>query len=572
MLNKNKISLALVVLLCGLGTIGALLLDSDPKAPKIDPRQSKALASEARASSVVIAADSLPSARVLEQGPTDGGIQTIPSEDSNSIRIRAIDNDAEPVAEVEVLQMRGESIHSLGVTDETGELVVGGLDLIDSRIQGVKAGHYCIPAYTNERTGGFVELKMLEEGQLRGRVLHVNGRPVGSDFRVVAWTSSHRSPPRNLVSRAIAEDPEAPSAITAADGSFVIKGLDQRLTYNLIAGGPGYLIRQAQVLCSPGPEEFELTVAPAYGLYVNVVGPGGSALDTGADLSRGFQIRVSQPRYDPGISVPPECALRLAGLLATEEEIPKYSFHYALTADDERAAIGPVEFDSTLPGYEHHRREFYVPRLNGPIRTEAIELQRDEGERGAFTVILSGSSLGDPWAENRSDKLSHLVLESEDGKRMYSIPAFADGEHTLTGIPLGDYHVTLFSAACETQVEAAPGREAMVSIKSEEGFSSVSIDLSALGAIELEVQSADGSPFRGPLVAVVGHGPADEFTSSPSWSWSEVDFDHAPYWISGLVEGEYRVGLRYPQASIVGPNVPIAVRANALSRASFELE
>jgi len=492
----------------------------------------------------------------------------------------------EPTTTIVVLDEQGQAVPSadvwlvsesgtswLGASNAAGKIHVSARKPASGKLQASQNGKYGIAHFIDGSLITVIELRLIEANELRGIVRHINGDPVGAGYQVMAWNSGLRFPDRSLAQQSASGDPDLPMAETAKDGSFLLSGLDPRASYDLIAGGPGHLsriLRSVPIQSAP----LELSVAPAYALHVHPTDEFGRDISRGTALARGFQMTIFGDSRDASITKLPEFACLLAGAIDTKLPLAPYSTLMTVTSESTTTAVGPYHVSASIPGYYPIRESIFLPRLSGIVPEHQLVLRKRPEATGEFMVRLIGaSSANDASARSRTNGDCTVTLSSELGRQHFPVASLGDTEQSFQGVRVGTYAVSATSTSCGASLSISSPDPPILTLTQSGAPPVIEIKIAELGWIEALIRDKRGFEYNGPAAFTVGHRSSTVQTSRSEWEWTEIDFEHPPYRIAGLVSGEYYVGVRDPDARrIAGQSGPASVAAGTGTEMSFVFE
>lgn len=484
-----------------------------------------------------------------------------------------------PLAGAELLLQTEGGAERLGASDAGGTLTLPWRTLAGRTVVARSVGHAPRAyAFGDE----FEELAVLElrpAGQIAGRLVFADGRPVGPGVRVIAWDTEEQLAASELVRRTLGGDVSVALAETDAGGEFELGELDPGRLYALAAGGGGLLTPEPAYALQVGGPPLELVVESLHGALVRLVdaGEGGPAR-----LARGVLPELERYHLDH------LGARRIAaGGLAATLAWPETAWHaepwerillFAAPRPEER--LGPIRFEAAYAGYAPLSVALEAEPVSGELPVVVVELTSQARRRGMIRVILVGDLLGYSSPAAPRQALGELELIPVPGGGAPAEPQrFSLGElrsareQIFHGVPAGLYRprVTFRNGSFTWPPAGAGPVELEVGIEP----ATLEIDVAGLGAIELELRNADGSLYAGSVELTLGEGPppAHSLGAPVLLHGGSLQYVRHPFRITGLVSGEYTVLLRRPaSASGVFPVFrTVSVHAGELTPVALQL-
>lgn len=464
----------------------------------------------------------------------------------------------------DVFVRRGDRTTFAGTTDEGGALDLGPLAPW-SQVVGRKPGYG--PAVATWPDGdATIVLRLERSASISGRVVVPGGEACGAGLNVLAYPLSGKAGfhQRGMVD-ALMLDPQAAVATTDSAGEFVLQDLDPRATYDLFAGGDGWIQDEGTpVRARAGETGVLLQVARAYALLVTLEEPNGEPVRFGRFFGpgTGFASRVMTP--DAYQVSPASPAPWLAGVPLEFADLPPSTRLYVFTSKNPHPEGVTFEVTADPPGYRGVEVPLHAPLLTG----------------GPATVPLTLLPVGDGWGElhiewsrpagwssetGRVGQFGELRLSRLDGRQKTFSLALRDerrSTHILEGIPHGRYELRLellpgllarargVSRLGEVRIGSAPAR--------------VVVDLSGTGAIDVAVRDSQGQRYSGELSLFVALGSAEvDPDGAPRRAGGMTRFSGPPYRLPAVAPGTYMLQAVSPGVrstvveTVVGPGARV---------------
>ena len=468
--------------------------------------------------------------------------------------LRTLDPTLQPLAGVEVFVNTESFVERLGATDSEGLWVGRAPDapgwFVASKI-GYSTVFSRVPADTN-LLGSEVVLTLDAECTILGTVRAPDGIAARFPVNVYAWPESIRPSASWFASQG---DGAPLRTRVDRDGQFVLRGLVRGERYCVIAAAEG---RAADSIgCWDAPAYgVELALSWAYALEVRAVEAGGQHLRTDGELheyegtswrpTRGVENADRLTWNDPRAHL----LLRNSSPRESDSSQSIQLIYLRKTG----AAVGPFAMTWRVPGYEPKDVEVLVPRMeaNAP-RIELVHLEPRVACWGSAALHVLGA---EGSADSSALSLADLRLTEVESKETYSLSLSRTGKRTVNGVPCGTYRASLLVREWG-MIGTTDGLPVTIRSESE---ARLNFDLSTLGRITVSIERSGGASYEG---AVEGYLVRDERIRIP------VQFEGAPYVITGLLSGAYGLDVQFP-ASLAGKAV--VVPANLPPGASLDLK
>lgn len=527
-MRRGTRSLLVLVLLTSLLVL-AVREQRAPRAPRaesssVEPRPEQGLgAGDA-------GRDSAPRDAALEGTRSDA----LEREPALLVRVRS--ESGTPIAGAAVQGSRGESLLDLGATDARGELRVAlgesGLDELAARADGFAPASRRV----DETVADTLDLVLRAGGDLPGRVLLASGAPAGAGLFVLAFDESQASTAA-FAARALRGDLRAQLARTADDGGFVLRGLDPRRLHTALAAGAGRISPEPERRVELAMGELVLVVERAYVAWLRLREEGGAPVRTPLEL---YGRRFGTVRGEGGgarsmssdmVQVPLLLGAPLAERSGLRDRFCIFSS--ALEASE----LGPFEISLDHPGYEPLRASFHVPALGPAGPAEILVELRPRAEAFGVLELRFRTRLAGLAPTSEVEPLALLRLFDESGRACeYAVRHSFPELLRLDALPVGRYRWELETLNGEFNTSAA-GLEHELVLGAE--GATLDIDLSSLGALEVELVQRNGSRYHGAASIRLERAGAAGLPARI--------FRAPPYLLAGLLPGTYEVLLETPR-------------------------
>jgi len=491
------------------------------------------------------------------------------------IRVVAENNAGPPIPGCEVyLEAR-----SAGVTDRNGALTIE-VDTESSEAIVLRVGpHGFAPVELEldlrESLTEPIVVVLVKESFLHGQVRIASGEAPRSLVRV-ACSRSDRWPDAAVMELAFAGVPTPRIRVVdaAADGSFVIGGLEAGLSYMLMPFSCGYTPNGDFPVATTMDSPVTLIVAPLFGALVVVRGPGGSELPTSPHLLGGGPGWDSTlPSGAEGL-FPTPAQVSLIGRYCAGESAPfmpsgatgSWASTLLLFAGGEGHRVeeaSAVDFGVHVPGCEPVNERIPVAWLgHGLQRTTVIVRALTD----CFGTIQVPSQLPLPAGWKAPGV---LTLRSEFSKESYAYPIDVADPSSLVveGVPCGEYRVS-FAARDSLYRWSMPSDATLLRVGNSGAASLAPLVAPELGALEVHFVGSKDEEYDGSVVFSL------EFGEGASTIGQSVEFFEGPYRVGLVPPGSWYVrviqmnGERRP----LEPRTPVeVVTGGAVSRAFVPL-
>lgn len=446
--------------------------------------------------------------------------------------LHVLDVDSrQPIGEAEVwLWDVDEEPQSIGTTDPAGVISVAGY-----------SGSMVIthPNYErtllSERSKGAEETVVLLSpgGVIRGRLLHDQDDLIGTRPLVLAYPDS-APPSKSRVTAALhGLDPTFHLARTDETGFFEIRGLRRGQRFTLAAAGGGWVMPTRRQGVPADTLTLELSLERLYGALVVLRGSDGQAVRTSAQL---WALPGPQWNWEDlgahgvGTDSLEGALLGLPSELASRSYSDEYLFLFWSEQRPVPEQLGPIRFTGHLAGYEPCSADVWLEPLADQVESVQIELVPTVSTWASVEVNLVGqqsTQIGGSIAGG----IGHLVLkELESGLLVTNVlENLNPGALVFDGVPEGDYHVYLTTKYGYFNSADAEG-PLLLQVRGSDRIK-VSLDLSSLSSITFDVKAGDRDYTGAFAVEVQGR---DRLGSA------FAHFDGPPYFLQGLMPGDYR--------------------------------
>lgn len=427
-----------------------------------------------------------------------------------------------------------------------------------------------------------VTIRLTPGGRISGRVT------VGADKRpdfpctVLAVPASNPIASARHGVDAVRRDPRS-IIVPVRNGRFEITELEPSRTYELTAGGSGYVSHGDAARARAGDDSVQLTLEALYAVRVELQDEDGRTIGLGSPDVYAY----------PGIALDmnQEASATLSGLMRSharaaqaevglpddylDEQADAYVVTHLFTSESESDRVGPLGATIRVPGYQPVQAEVWAYRMRqGSIRSNRVRLTSlTRLAPGSLRISVSkgigaDAADGDVGRAGQVGPFLRLDIvpsaDSADGaivKGRIWQPGSPPVE--IKSLPPGEYTV---HAQCSLAEYGVRVPAVTVRVRSGEDVAA-SVDMPPHGALELTVL-LDGRQYAGPagiLVREVTTGAARGAVSEDA-----AYFTRAPYRLWGLRPGAYEITFLRPGSSEVGdsgqPSFSATVVAGSLSR------
>ena len=389
-----------------------------------------------------------------------------------------------------------------------------------------------------------VEVKLVPEEHIAGRVVLADGSSAGSGITVIAWPRDSSTREALIAQRAQNADLGTLASASSSDGSFRLDGVRPDTEYLITAGGMGLMPGASQgelhgdLAVRAGAKDVRLLLYPAYGADLVVVERGsGKSIDVSREqLDPTPQIVNQDPDAHPA-AVGSAGAI-LAGLSLPDDPAALGHLQFLFVTEKQKPAVGPMSYSRTVPGYQPLSISFSIaPLAHGPDNVRA-ELMPQMHGYGVIQVRLSGlPDLGDDTRLPVSQAGTVYLHDAAGHAISFTYPSFAERERTLSHVPFGRY--TVVFAAQNGSLRCPASGEAPIEVDVGPKPAEVELDLSRAGSIRLEIRRPNGELYDGSaqleLIPDVGRMLS-----------AVVDLTNCQCELSALAPGKYTLRLLAP--------------------------
>jgi hypothetical protein len=393
------------------------------------------------------------------------------------------------------------------------------------RLDGVADGYRSASVTTEAPCGQTVELELVGEGRIAGRVRRADSVAV-SDGQVFCWPAETR-PSADAIYARQRSDHRLLVVDTASDGKFELDGLDPRVPYTVVAGANGLAPREWVLSARTGASDLEIVMWHVYGLNARVTSMQGGSVKTSWRLTREFQI-PPLPESEATRVFPRSLDFQLAGLSPkTTDEAKSLSAFLGVKAAASLPDFGPLAVSISVPGYEPARWEVRFPRVDILLTEQVFSLQPTAEGWGTLVLDVVRASF-EETATDSEEPWAWLVLE-----RAHADPSRVAlrslGDHqTVDGIPYGDYRIRLEVG----RLYRSPADGSSIDARIGPVDAHATFDLSDAGVVQLSIDapnSVDPGPLTMYLFSVERH------LRQP------FSFSRPPYRIRAVPAGRYKL-------------------------------
>lgn len=381
-----------------------------------------------------------------------------------------------------------------------------------------------------------------QRSMISGAVRLPNGELAGEGVSVIAYDSRIAFVPGSS-GAGVDSNPAFATALTDADGAFVLEGLSRASSYTIEAGGAGMMTQKAVRNVTAGTTDLKVVVYWGYVLHTRLVE------FSGAPIS----VSTSQPRQ-PHVSFDhssaaseklhrvvgmPHSAL-LAGANHAEYEGRSKASLFQLFVSPVRAeTLGPIICTFSFPGYASVvGLPLWAESLNSLSEGVNVVLSREASDFGDLNLSFAGTVI--PWTipKHGYGRL-WLVLRGT----VETISLKIDGEHLENGITISNIPYGAYQLSIDGVLGKIPGLELPLEIDVQSPSTRVELDFGQASGIELELWRLSGQRHEGyaRVTTVLLEGRPDG--GGPS---SFFDLAEEPYLAYPLSPGRYWVYLSHP--------------------------
>lgn len=456
---------------------------------------------------------------------------------AHPVEIVVEDDASNPLAGARIESLSDAGTEPVQWSDAQGRCALASLDRRELHITAT------LPEYAARELhfpyGAPERVRIVLKGQtvLRGRVLRESGNAVGTKVRVLVLPSNAVQSLEFAAARLVAGIDSGFSTTTDEEGRFEIRGLTRDATYQLVAGGAGFIMDEPLSGLRPGEKPVEARVTPGYACALRWVDEHGVPLARGGVSARG------------GASHPPNSTSHLASNalpsailagLAPELADRRSGIPQLFVDPSGPARIGPVQLHWDVPGYRPLDSEAYLESISTGGNLVTLRFEQEASAFGVVRVHVRGAAVpvdanllrSREVFEGHTVSCARLLLESQGGEaHEYSLFPDGAGTWTNTHVPHGTYKARIGAWNSPFLYPSAARPPLSVQVTAEP--LDVHLDLSTTGAIELRLQSKDGSSFVGHVLLSLTR--VDTNTSQM------VRFERPPFLWPFLEPGEYRI-------------------------------
>lgn len=516
-----------------------------------------AASAEAPASPRPSAPDARRSPEAAEPAPLDDAPE-------RSTLVTVLELDGAPIEGALVRAAAGEELVELGATDSRGALRAQWTALAADELVASAPGHAPRTVAVDQAPPSSIEIRLARAGELAGRVVLEDGRPVGAGVRVFAWSEAESGSTESAL-RAMRDDPRALGTLTDELGRFVLRGLVPDHLYTAVAAGDGYASPELVQRVTTAMPELRLVVHRAYAAWVRLREVGGAPLRTCTSM---YDRRFGTPR-GPGLPFERIAGASVALLFGNdvERDASLRDRLYVFTSAADEPALGPYQLTIDYPGYDEGTVSFVVPAVDdaGPAEV-VLELRPSTQAWCTLELRFDGPLAGSVDARPLSPPAVLRLVDADGGSCGYALRESFPERVEIEGLPAGTYTWDLERNDGSSYFGEGSGERAL---RLDSPRTSLAIDLSEFGGLELRVLRADGSRYRGRAVVVA---LTEEDRARPSTS-----FASPPYALAALPPGLYEVWVDEPRfldrsrESARRFGVTVGIDAGRMSRAEIRL-
>ena len=413
--------------------------------------------------------------------------------------ISVSDSTGRPIEGVEISRIAFPGNSRIGVTNSQGLLVLTS-PLLPSILAFSHPGFALLKKQTGALSGGQrLEVVLASGARIEGTVVYDGtGLPVGPGVAVVAQLSEGRGIDQYGLLLAGESSPGALSVHTDEDGRFSLKRLELGGSYDLIAAASGLYGRSSGPGRAAGTSGVEIRVSTLYGLLIQLESPFGEVgvpNDWMEDYASAGLLRTIG-FSNAGATLVPDAVANLTGKEYCSKEQER--FLIVMRPSARGGSIGPMTIEANLPGYRPNSYTVYPKVLDDNFRATHIPLIPDCSGFSRIDIQVKQF----PGDIDRVDPLlqaGFLVLHSAQHGilRLGMTFGMLQKGSPFTGIPYGEYeahfvgHLGLASVSVSNSMNVV-GQGAELVVNSPE--STIELDFSNVGALELEHLGTDGLP------------------------------------------------------------------------------
>lgn len=396
------------------GTGGGIVVGGDPVVPGLAPGR--------------------PRAAVPPRPP-----QSIDPEVRSVVRVRVSDARGRPVPGAEVL-MAGRSGEWLATAVSDDEDGVAVLEDPEGSVALVVQHPRHERVVTDKAPTGFPRDEILvvlpDGGVISGWVRTA----AGDAPRQGAWVVARPADEGRTLGASLAHvDPAWPRTPCEPDGRFTLTGLRLGGTYDLFAGGLGWVANHRRHV-TVGEDDVRLTLRALYGADLEFVLPTGESVATSWDFS---VLDAGRGWSAPAGSSPLGTENPGAFLAGVAVDRGRPSWRFLVLSDAEVDAIGPFEVSSGIPGFSTTRFGVRLPRVKESIARVQVSVTPLPGAGAWHAVALRiGMPYEVPVVEPGA-VVGYLRFDGASGPTLGHLVREAHFAHgvQIDGVPAGRYAI-----------------------------------------------------------------------------------------------------------------------------------
>jgi hypothetical protein len=471
-------------------------------------------------------------------------------------------NTGNPLPDTQVLALEevgGKAV--LGMTDDQGHFELPTLQEAVSEIVVSRNGYARHYVSRGQLEPGVTYIGLNPEDLICGAVRSENGLPIEGQVSVIAIRSSARITTQELWGQYYTGSPKLFVTTTSDNGSFCLTGLTKGGTYDVRAGGSGYIMPLTRYEVEAGESNLDLVVRVLYGVQLRCEEKAGQA----ARIPEvGQQTIRAAPATDRLQVAPAHAVAFIAGLDPIWIDPPTGWALVLYTSSDDLPQMGPVEISADFPGYAPFYTHVWVSRVKDGLADTVIPLTRESVAWGA--IVLQFSAGTNPRPEAWPNGFLELKWENGEEYR-FEIESDVYGSCRLAPIPQGWCRVAFRSSGGLFRYPV----EGYDSIEIGPEDTLWEIPVNELGSLQLHLNTVSGLPFEGAVqIAVATQAEVVEGEIASIRGGYITSVRGPPFIIKGLTAGKYYILLMDPAfVSSSGQKVQ-AVQINAASRSELD--
>lgn len=517
--------------------------------------------------SPMIATDAETSTRLSVPGPA---LDTSPTESGAACRVRVVDPQYRPLANVQLTVWGENSATSMSKTDEHGVAIV---PLPPGESLQIEAS---LPSYSKEWISLIAPFPsqatvVLEEGvHLSGTVRYPNGAAVGPNCRVLFVRQASVGLPAGVIDKALKQEAAHGLAYTDENGQYTVRDLRRGRAYRAFAALEGWATNpQGQAIVAESETAQDLVVLPLYELHLRWVDSlSGKAFARTSKtlLGYGVALRVNREEGQPLLCAPEVLSFFVGDHQPTESKLD--SVEYFLGTPGTTRAELAVKLHTQFVGYQAWSGTLNAARIAAGVRVHTIELIRTSGGFGSLTLRVP-DSVRAPKNQLGAHAATLQLHSTGDDTMSFPLDISTRAPQTFDGIPWGTYSVLVCSTEGSFMHPAAGEPPWKVTISAEP----VSLTLPSveLGSLLVIPRLPDGSLYSGQLEVLVleGRHPRESLGKGHKALGGRRTFMGPPYRIDWRTPGEHTVVPMHPRADEV--SVSGEVRAGETTELSVSV-